>query len=500
MKKTLLFLFAASLFFKANADDIITLDLQKPTNPVKFDVFQDKGHWVETYNGSKKFRKIDFDFFSLTHNPGSFSEEDSSEGYYWDGFTYCTSGDTKNYGMLDSSDGWISNQWGCMAGGGIKTDELGNVMMDENGKVIAQAGIPYLVANWGYWMELFMGGDPCLQVRFNNGKMYKPQGIYICNHPWPYYGTLYGDGFASPFKKEGDMFKLTIHGFNEDGKDIGIKVDHILAEFKDGELKQSPDWQWVDLSSLGAVTGIYFTMESTDVSEFDGLGPNTAVYFCMDKLQVKEVQQSIIPNRPTGLIAEASESNILFSWNEAVSDIVISGYNIYVNEELLMRVENVTEYLIEDLKPFTEYLLGIEAIAIDGEISDRASITINTTDITAPTKPMNLEGETSLYTITLTWDVSSDNFGVKEYNIYLNGEKQKRVSTTEYTLTGLESGTEYLVEIEAVDYAGNRSEKTAAYIKTQSSNITDLENDNHKEIISFKYLKDANSIIIETEY
>ena len=50
----------------------------------------------------------------------------------------------------------------------------------------------------------------------------------------------------------------------------------------------SSDWEKVDLSALGEVGGIYFTMTSTDTDPMWGI--NTAAYFCMDKLQVnKEV-------------------------------------------------------------------------------------------------------------------------------------------------------------------------------------------------------------------
>ena len=112
-----------------------------------------------------------------------------------------------------------------------------------------------------------------------------------------------GDGFAKPFTKEGDMFKLTIHGKDENGEYTGISVNHILAEFKDGELIQSADWEWVDLSSLGAVASLYFTMESTDADPL--FGPNTAVYFCMVKLQVTPVDVNALPPVPSALTGSA---------------------------------------------------------------------------------------------------------------------------------------------------------------------------------------------------
>ncbi len=58
----------------------------------------------------------------------------------------------------------------------------------------------------------------------------------------------------------------------------------------------------------------------------------------------------------------------------------------------------------------------------------------------------------------------SDNVGVAGYNVYVNETKvnAELVTATEYDLTGLTPATDYSVEIEAVDAAGNVSEKSEA--------------------------------------
>jgi hypothetical protein len=130
-----------------------------------------------------------------------------------------------------------------------------------------------------------MGGDYSLQTIFNDGNTYEAIGVYINNNPYPYYSNIDGDGFVAPFTTEGDYFKLLIHGLDANYEDNGLVVEHLLAEFKDGQLLQSPDWEYVDLSALGEVGGFYYTMESSDSDPM--YGPNTAVYFNIDKLQVR---------------------------------------------------------------------------------------------------------------------------------------------------------------------------------------------------------------------
>lgn len=269
------------LFAAAPPQNLITLDLTKSVNPASFSFDPVKGNWTETYN-DEDYTFIQFNNFSLSHligGPGA-----SFGGYYWDGFTVCTSGDATDHGSTGSSDGWLSNQWGCMAGGGIKTDTDGNVLKNADGKVQIQQGNPYLVAYWGYYTEKM--GVHCLQTKLEAGKAYRAVGVYVNNHPWPYYGNIHGDGFARKLDQEGDFVKLIIHGMDKNHQDNGKSVTHYLAKYEDGVLTQSPDWVWVDLSSLGEIGGVYYTMETTDADPI--YGPNTAVYFCMDKFQVMQ--------------------------------------------------------------------------------------------------------------------------------------------------------------------------------------------------------------------
>lgn len=285
MKKTitltwLFVLMAFAHLFAATPQNQITLDLTKPVNPTSFNFVSGKGNWTETYNDAD-YSYIKFDKMSFSHLIAGAGA--SYGGYYWDGFTVCSSGDTTNYGSAGSSESWIANQWGCMAGGGIKTDANGVVLKDANGKVVVEKGLPYLLGYWGFYMET--SGNHSLQTVFNGGKTYKAVGMYVNNAPWPYYGNLYGDGFARKFNQEGDVFKLIIHGLDKNLGDNGKTVEYILAQFKDGKLTQSPDWEWVDLSSLGEIGGMYYTMSTTDSDPT--YGPNTAVYFCMDKVQLQ---------------------------------------------------------------------------------------------------------------------------------------------------------------------------------------------------------------------
>ena len=284
------FLFFCFSALFAQQSKTTTLDLEHPANPSEF-IFTDNGYWDQTFNDSTYsfFKSQIFSFSHLIEGKGS-----AYDGYAWNGFTVCNSGDSADYSNTGS---WSPNyEWGCMAGGGIKTDAHGNVLKDENGDVVVQKGLPYLVTYWNYiiepeWWHLGWGNkfidEParCLQILLDENDTYEAVGVYVNTHPYSYYAILHGFGIARQFNQEGDFFKLIIHGINKDGTESGKYVEHFLAKYENNQLTQSTKWEWVDLSSLGEIGGLYCTLSSTDSSAY---GANTPVMFCMDKLQVRK--------------------------------------------------------------------------------------------------------------------------------------------------------------------------------------------------------------------
>jgi hypothetical protein len=321
MKKSI-FTILIVLFFTghlfAQLSETITLDLGNPTYPSSF-AYSEGGYWDQTFNdvGYKFFKSQIFSFSHLIEGEGS-----AYGGHAWNGFTVCNSGDNSNH----NGDGsWMNYQWGCMAGGGIMTDAQGNIMKNENGDILIQKGLPYLVGYWNYiiepeWWHLDWGNtfidEPtrCLQILLDNEEEYEAVGVYVNIHPYSYYANLFGFGIARPLNQEGDLFTLIFHGLNADGTESGKSVEFFFAKFENEKLTQSEKWEWVDLSSLGEIGGFYCTMKSTDANEF---GPKSPIYFCLDKLQVQKKSTGITsisnyelrvyPNPTTGELTVYSE-------------------------------------------------------------------------------------------------------------------------------------------------------------------------------------------------
>ncbi len=438
-------LLAMAVLSPSRAADTIRLDLNAYIGEYPQD---EQGKWTETYNAD--IPSMDFELFRFSHlSNASFSPATDKNGMpFWDGFTLCTSGDNTDYGMAGSSKGWLEHQWGCMAGGGV----------DADGTTVK--GAPYLVAFWGYEYE--EEGLHSLQVDFIDALTHRPLGIWVCNHPWPYYGIEHDDGFAHSFADNGSLFKLIVHGLDEEGKEAGMPVVVPLASFHDNSLDISDAWQWVDISSLGAVSAIYFTMESTDSS--GALGMNTAAYFCLGGMTVLEHMDEI--GRPSGMEAEAiDEHRINVSWYP-VEDAAY--YRVYVDSMLVDSTESCS-YLFTDLETYTGYGFFAEAVSAQGEHSDWGYVAARTKDLTPPEAPGLLQAEPDMYKITLSWEAASDNIAVERYAVYVDGKRYVRTKYTSVTVTGLDAATSYLLELETIDTSGNISERVGIEVTTLSS-------------------------------
>lgn len=248
------------------ADNVITLDLTKATTKLEFN--STDGSWTGTYNDDAE--SIDSQIFSFVH---------SSMGDYntWWGFT------ASNCANNSSQENYLAFQWANMAAGGIELDENGAVKLDEHGAPSVSAEVPYLVA----YYSPFMNSRPN-DMTFTDGKNYEPQGIYVNLTSYPYYCLEYGLAPARPFTN-GDKFTLTIHGVAPDGSEKAVEVT--LCSYSNGDLTINRGWKYVDLSPLGIVNELYFTMESTDTGTY---GINTPTYFALDKLSVKPAAEEAI--------------------------------------------------------------------------------------------------------------------------------------------------------------------------------------------------------------
>jgi hypothetical protein len=129
--------------------------------------------------------------------------------------------------------------------------------------------------------------------------------IQISNTSYAAYSMKNGDSFAKKFTSE-DWFELTIEGFNGTSSKGEVKV--MLADSSNLTPTILEAWQTVDLTSLGDVTKLTFTLNSSDVGTY---GMNTPSFFAVDNImfdittdlqELNRLNLTIFPNPATSKV------------------------------------------------------------------------------------------------------------------------------------------------------------------------------------------------------
>ena len=104
----------------------------------------------------------------------------------------------------------------------------------------------------------------------------RPVAMTVTNTAYTYYAMKNGTAFSKPFT-ESDNLYLDVYGVTSKGvTKLGVSIP--LA--RNNEFVEK--WQQIDLTPLGEVQYIYFTMRSTDTGEY---GMNVPAYFAIGSIQ-----------------------------------------------------------------------------------------------------------------------------------------------------------------------------------------------------------------------
>ena len=265
MKKTLLFAAVAAFCLTANAE-VITLDLTKPTDPEKFEM-DSSNTWKETRNSS-------IPYFSTQ----AFNFSHQAEDVYnsWHGFTVSQATEDGPAGSY----GYYSN----VKKGGLKGQ-----------------GTPYVLA---YYNEFWILDDANTEEMQSthiifDGEFYARE-VYLNNAAvsyndiinGSYSGYVFGNYASADPARDHDQFDVRIYGLDENYIESDEYVTYHLAYYDDETQFVNTEWEKVDLSSLGKVSGLSFTVVSTDQGAY---GTNTSTYFALDGLTVSTTADEVIP-------------------------------------------------------------------------------------------------------------------------------------------------------------------------------------------------------------
>ena len=135
-------------------------------------------------------------------------------------------------------------------------------------------------------------------VYATDGQMHTVTGCYVTNNLWTYQDILqggYGEPpYGGPTGNDPDWFKVTATGKNASGQTVGT-LDFYLADFRFANNEEDyvlNTWEWFDLSPLGDVATISFSLSSSRGSGYNMITP---AYFCMDNFNGGGVAPDLPP-------------------------------------------------------------------------------------------------------------------------------------------------------------------------------------------------------------
>ena len=167
------------------------------------------------------------------------------------------------------------SEWGTYYYGNIVSNKTDNKFESYLDAEKSQKGGAHQGKNFLVWTPSYVGSDG---IKLKQAA--KVPGMYVCNTAYAYNSITKGDMFAGdPFGAD-DWFLLTITASLE-GKAVSKTVEFYLAKGTD----VVTEWTYVDLSPLGKIDQLSFTLTGSRTGEF---GLNTPAYFCIDNLGAKK--------------------------------------------------------------------------------------------------------------------------------------------------------------------------------------------------------------------
>lgn len=151
---------------------------------------------------------------------------------------------------------------------------------------VAGVGTPYIVASWNTQENSTTPADTrsCRITYARNATSaaltFSPKEVYVELTSYTLSVILHGDLKNPPFTS-GDYLLLTAHGVKDDGSET--TADIYLADFSSAP-RLLDSWTPMDLSPLGSIKELYFTLSSSRAGEYGVLTPP---YFAIDRLTVK---------------------------------------------------------------------------------------------------------------------------------------------------------------------------------------------------------------------
>ena len=188
-------------------------------------------------------------------------------------------------------------EWGVYYFGNLPTNKSDNKYESYLDAEKSANGGAYEGDNFVVWTSSYMGTDG---IALNSAAVVP--GFFVNNTAYAVNSMCNGDSYAKKFGKD-DWFKLTISGSLN-----GVAVNEQVVVELAADGKYINEWTYVDLSALGKIDAIKFSMSSSDTGDW---GMNTPAYFAMDNFGAAKPENYEEPARAEFDLTDAVENTVI---------------------------------------------------------------------------------------------------------------------------------------------------------------------------------------------
>jgi glucose/arabinose dehydrogenase len=235
-----------------------------------------------------------------------------------------------------------------------------------------------------------------------------------------------------------------------------------------------PNQQWrsnADGTIVGVQSGLCLDVTGAGTANSTPVALWTCTGQSNQKWRLSADNQSpTVPGSPR--VSDLVCDSVTLAWNASTDNVGVAFYDVYHDGQLMKSVSGNTLSTSLTVVGGVTWGLYVNARDAAGNVS-QASTTVSITppqcqaDTVPPTTPSGLAGSASGTTVTLNWTASSDNIGVRAYDIFRNGTKVGTVTGTATTApattfvdSGLTANTSYPYYVVARDAQANVSERS----------------------------------------
>ena len=167
------------------------------------------------------------------------------------------------------------------------------------------------------------------------------------------------------------------------------------------------------------------------------------------------------PSKPEDLaVSDIGFTSISIFWKASTDNDKVDKYELFLDRTFDAEIDG-TSATVSGLTPGRTYSFSVFAIDPSGNVSEESERLQQATleDTEDPSIPGGLTAtEITSSSFLLSWQESTDNAGIFEYQVFLNNDQYTSTTATEISLEELDPATSYLVSVLALDIYENNSE------------------------------------------